>query len=618
MEIINMIQAIKHLGEQKLKRENRDISKLFSILVQDPNQDNRYPNVLVIVFKKENSDLIYSGDIEIEETAKSKIEKYLYRRGSSNGPNFTPTAIITDISKTFKTKILGWFNWFNSKSNQKQDKDLMESGQDVKIVQLLSKEIKNKAEKIKKDLSQKWDEIKPQLMQNRKGGIMTLGIKEADKQSYNYLGDYDIFKELLMRLVKAKYKKIVKSNHTCSICGEKRDEVFGAAIPFPFYTLDKPGYIAGGFNKENAWKNAPTCFGCSLKLEEGKKYLDENLKLKMAGHQFYLIPQFIFETQETEEVVKVFPTAYNQQIDTLDEQTLQAIPEDEKEMLRMLGEYNDVLTYNFLFFSTPTKSTFKIDLLIEDIPPSRLNRIYQVIIEAEDNDVFKDVKIKKNKYENIKFRFDVLKKFIPSPQSFFDVLDKIFCGVSLDSELFFSWVMSRIRQNFIKGSYLKSKEVLEALISFMFLKKLGLLPQKQIFYQGGEIMTELIEKAEGFFNSFPNTFTTSAHKFVFLLGVLCQKLLDIQYQERRAKPFLKHLRGLRMKEQDLKALLPKIQNKLEEYGKNYYRSLEELISVYGTQAGRDWKINTDELNFFFVLGMNLAEKVEEKLKLTKQ
>ncbi len=178
--------------------------------------------------------------------------------------------------------------------------------------------------------------------------------------------------------------------------------------------------------------------------------------------------------------------------------------------------------------------------------------------------------------------------------------------------------MSRIRQNFIKYSSLKSKEVLEALISFMFLKKLGLLPQKQSFYQGGEIMTELIEKAEAFFNSFPNTFTTSVHKFVFLLGVLCQKLLDIQYSERGAKPFQKHLRGLKMKEQDLKALLPKIQNKLEEYGKNYYRSLEELISAYALQAGRDWKINTDELNFFFVLGMNLVEKVDKQLELTKQ
>jgi CRISPR-associated protein Csh1 len=93
--------------------------------------------------------------------------------------------------------------------------------------------------------------------------------------------------------------------------------------------------------------------------------------------------------------------------------------------------------------------------------------------------------------------------------------------------------------------------------------------------------------------------------------------LNIQYQERHAQPFRKNLKGLKMKEEDFKALLPKIQNKLEEYGKNYYSSLEELISSYFIEAGRNWKISTDELNFYFVLGMNLVEEVDKTLGLTK-
>jgi len=64
--------------------------------------------------------------------------------------------------------------------------------------------------------------------------------------------------------------------------------------------------------------------------------------------------------------------------------------------------------------------------------------------------------------------------------------------------------------------------------------------------------------------------------------------------------------------------LPKIQNKLEEYKKNYYRPLESLISVYFLEAGKNWKIATDELNFYFVLGMNLEEEVDTALNLTRE
>jgi CRISPR-associated protein Csh1 len=131
-------------------------------------------------------------------------------------------------------------------------------------------------------------------------------------------------------------------------------------------------------------------------------------------------------------------------------------------------------------------------------------------------------------------------------------------------------------------------------------------------------MTELKNKAEDFFQKFSEAFYSSAHKAIFLLGVLAQKLLDIQYRDRGATPFRKNVKSLMMREYDFKALLPKIQNKLEEYKKNYYRSLESLISAYFLEAGKDWKMPTDELNFYFVLGMNLKEEVDAALNLIKE
>ena len=52
--------------------------------------------------------------------------------------------------------------------------------------------------------------------------------------------------------------------------------------------------------------------------------------------------------------------------------------------------------------------------------------------------------------------------------------------------------------------------------------------------------------------------------------------------------------------------LNKYQNKLEEYGKNYYRTLESIISKYFILAGNGWKMSNDEISFYFVLGMNLS------------
>ncbi|HEX9667317.1 MAG TPA: TIGR02556 family CRISPR-associated protein, partial [Thermodesulfobacteriota bacterium] len=598
-----MIQAIKELGEQNLEREGRDTSDLLSILVQDPNQDGSCPKILVIVFKKTNDVYQYSH-IAIEEASKSKIKKYLYRRGASKGPDFTPTAKITGIEKAFNNKMKGWFKSIKTK--------------DDPIVLALKVAFEKSENTILYDLSNKWNEIKPSL-QPKQSGVITLAVEENN--DLRYVGDFQPFKDLLVYSVKEKYNKIVKTDHNCAVCGEKKNEVYGEAIPIPFYTLDKPGYVAGGFNKKDAWKNAPICLECSLKIEEGNRFLDETKTLspKMGGQNYYLIPKFIFSTKESGEIIETFFKMSTRPDETLQGKSLKRISEDENEILEELGELQDVLTYNFLFFKTPNPQVFKINLLVEDVLPSRISTIFEAKGEVEKHLIFKDVEIKKKKYPNIEYRFDGLRKFTPSQKEFLEIVDKTFRGINLESNILFSWFMKPIRQGFINQSCLKPL-VLQAFVSLLFFKKLGIIPQEKPFTKGDKLMTELKEKAEGFLEGFAETFRTPAHKVVFLLGVLTQELLDIQKRERKATPFRKYLRGLRMQEEDLKSLLPKIQNKLEEYGENYYRYrlLESLISAYFLESGRGWRISTDELNFYFVLGMNLKNEVDKALGLKKE
>ena len=113
------------------------------------------------------------------------------------------------------------------------------------------------------------------------------------------------------------------------------------------------------------------------------------------------------------------------------------------------------------------------------------------------------------------------------------------------------------------------------------------------------------------FKRFSPTFDHPVKKGLFLLGALTQMLLNIQYSQRESTPFRKQLKSLKMEEKDFKGLLPKVINKLQEYdafdkGK---QKIAEEASYYLLQAGDNWKLSNDELNFYFVCGMNLLPEI---------
>lgn len=66
-----------------------------------------------------------------------------------------------------------------------------------------------------------------------------------------------------------------------------------------------------------------------------------------------------------------------------------------------------------------------------------------------------------------------------------------------------------------------------------------------------------------------------------------------------------------MDERDFLGLLPRVQNKLQEYdsfdlGK---QKLAREAAHYLLEAGNNWKMSTDEMNFYFAAGMNLLPEV---------
>lgn len=383
----------------------------------------------------------------------------------------------------------------------------------------------------------------------------------------------------------------------CSICGDKKATVFGNLDTYAFYTLDKPGYITGGFDEEKAWRNFPVCPECKLALEEGKKFLESYLTFKFCGIRYNLIPKFILGTQGiSEEVINIFTDT--SRIVSLRQKNMERITNDEEDILDALKDLNDVITLNFLFIQKMNAAE-RILLNIEDVFPSRIRIIFDTKHEID------------NIYEN-NFTFGTIRNFFaksdPNKRDydldgyFLDIVDRIFKDRPVSFYFVLQFIMKKIRDEFINDRYFYPS-VRDGMMTVSFLEKLELIKMEE------DIMEQRV--FDEMFKKYGPAFETSLKRGLFLLGSLSELLLRKQYNERSSKPFMKNLKSLKMAERDFKSLLPEVQNKLEEYdsfdkGK---RILAAEAANYLLTAGDNWKMPVDEMNFYFACGMNLVNDV---------
>ena len=290
-----MIQAIMKIGQWAGEMDGTKGS--IQNFVQNPNEKGNIRKVFTITLGKQDDSWIYK-DVEIEEFRQKYLAKYLYRHGSSSGADITPTSKFAgDMKKTFKKKIV--------RSIDDIFREAENLGLDFKE--------RKQVEKIRKALSAAEIPITERLIERseeierREGAIITLVFQENEKRKY--IGDLELFHKVLMSKAKEKYfkqygKKSLGNNQMCSVCQEQQTEVYGFVNTYNFYTVDKPGFVSGGFKQQNAWKNYPVCFECASNLELGKKYLNEKLSFSFYGFRYLLIPKF-FSDSIMEETIDV-------------------------------------------------------------------------------------------------------------------------------------------------------------------------------------------------------------------------------------------------------------------------------------------------------------------------
>lgn len=617
-----MIEAIREIGEYSLKKDQIDTSDpqgLIEIFCEDiQGRSPKSPHILTIDLKKIDNKISFHR-VGIEEYRKDCNSRYLYRFGSSRGTNITPTAMVTDISKTYPNKINKWFsqNFFSLPYSLGKD--------DLQLIQAIADCLKENESQILAQI----ESFLQDILAKKETAIVTLVLIENNQRQY--LGDLDLFRTIFIKKTRAslsqKYNTIsLGEKRLCSVCRNTKPEVFGFVSTYNFYTVDKPGMVSGGFDQSLAWKNYPVCLDCALALERGKKYLNDFAHFRFYGFDYYVIPKpLIGDGTDVYETLRIFHSEGNKIKLNENYQTL--LSDAKEEILKHLSDKENSFLCNILVYQEKNNE-FKIERYIEDIFPSRLKQLFDAknavdkkpTLKTLDVPVFKDGK--KSDTRKFEFTFESIYHFFgkekndPDSRTYFlDIVSRIFSEKEISYPFILSGITRKIRK--LSAQDFPTKEsAFRGLALLAYLHELRLLGN----YHGGTTLTQPVKsiltdastetnkKADSIFEEFPAFFDTPAKRAVFLEGVLCQKLMKIQYRERKATPFRTKLQGLKLDQSRIQALLPEIQNKLEEYKANYYRDLERLISVSMIEAGNEWRLSKDELAFYFVLGMNLADQ----------
>jgi len=618
-----MIEAIREIGEYSLHKDKinpEEPQGLIEIFCEDiQGGSTKSPRILTIDIEKKDGHFSFIRVSE-EQYSREKNSRYLYRFGSSRGTNVTLTSKVTDIGKTYPNKISKWFeqDFFTIPYSL--------SDSEVKYLKSLSNCLESNRTAIIEQIKKFLQDIRAK----KESAVLTLVIQENGNQQY--MGDIPLFKTIFIRKSRVslyqKYNTEARGeDQVCSVCRNKKDEVFGFVSTYNFYTVDKPGMVSGGFDQRLAWKNFPVCISCALALERGKKYLNNYSHFRFYGFDYYIIPKPLLpgKRDDVYNVLKIF----HDEGDRIKlNENYQALMSDTKEeILKQLSEKENSFLCNILIYQE-NNNEFKIERYIEDIFPSRLKILFDAknvvdkkpLLHSLQVPIFKDQK--KTGERSFDFTFDSIYHFFGKEKDgqdtrtyFLDIVSRIFSGKIISYPFILSGIIRKIRKSFAQNNPTK-ESTLRGLALLAYLNELKILGNYQDAIKmtnslksiSVDVSSETYKRARKIFEDFPAFFNTSAKSAVFLEGVLCQKLLNIQYRERKATPFRIKLQGLKLDQKKVQAIFPEIQNKLEEYKSNYYRDLERLISTLMIEAGDDWKLSKDEIAFYFVLGMNLVDQ----------
>jgi len=446
-----------------------------------------------------------------------------------------------------------------------------------------------------------------------------------------YIGQNPLFDNIKKKLLEDYYKdfytlngeKVMGKNLVCSMCLNKKEELWGYVSIYNFYTA-KTEYapIAGGFDKKKAYRNFPVCPECAAKLQKMRPVIDKYFNFKFCNYNYFLIPQMVSKKENSEAINTIIDSMSDNNSSTSGKDEIRLgsftlskrkkiVDADTKEIFDCLAYTNESASYTMIFYRAQN-AKFEVLMTIEDIFPYQFKKIFEAKEKAENHSIFKN-RPGNNETYDLEFRFDILNEFFPQPQEnnysnyFLEITRKIFVQQPVSYNFILQLIMSVIRREFLNtGKY--ELHTRKAFLILKFLSYLDIIPTNKELINMEDKMNE---KFQNFFNEHNDFFDSNAKQYIFMLGVLTQNLINIQYRDKNSTPFRKRLNGLKLNKDLIQRIFTEAIEKLEEYNKNYYTELEHDIANLMVKDGID-ELSNDEISFFFTLGMALNQDFKEE------
>jgi len=353
--------------------------------IEAKEKDYKFPNIFFIEFKTIDDNVNFVGISK--EIYRQEYDDKVLNFPARGGVYSTPTLKIIPKGKksdNIKKKIENGIE--NSLNHIKKYFKKFEKNKKYKNYILLNKinqVLIDNYSIIRQQLFEKQIDIFPSKTKIGTGINSLLSIKIDDKLPYEIGEVVEVFNDKLMS--DYGFKNLIDIN-ICSLCHDKNSEklISGNFSPFSFYTSDKKGYIAGGFNKKLVHLNYPVCKKCALYALIGANLLKTQFTFKLGGINFYLIPRMLILEENMREFLFQFDDIKNKLLTR--KISYEQFAQGENLILDVLSKFNDSIVFNFLFYelSGPGKSVFNILLLIQDISPSRIQKINDEINNVDN------------------------------------------------------------------------------------------------------------------------------------------------------------------------------------------------------------------------------------------
>lgn len=529
----------------------------------------------------------YEGILFLE-SSKENVFNMLLKKKSSNGPNYGPTAKITEIEKTLNNKIIGWFKGYVNASNSLTQEDQMI----YTIYNVLSKE-KGKivADYYALNLDEKCSNAITIIIDNKLPIDTPL-----------------IFNRYALEL---RGKREPVGTGTCSLCMKQECEIIAKSDVFKFYSIDKPGNITGGFDDDRVWMNYPICSNCETVLSRGKSYIWKNLEFSYYGFSYYLIPSSR-SVSSVEEITEILQDI-NQKRFSFSQRHQNQIYFAESEIWEVLDNYNDINSFYLLFIkSEQSGQVERILLELKDVFPSRIKRLFESKKNIDD----------RFNLEEPGFNYSFIRKFLSKSDKknrgndldklFLDVTRALFLRELVDPKTLLPHFMREIRYALENESiYLFKDTARKALLCFEYMYDVNCIKYERRGNMGHPL--------DSIFNKYGTGLDTDLKRALFLLGSLVSKVLAVQYSNLGNTPFQNRLRSLKMRQEHVEGLMNEAITKLREYDK-YSKSTRQIV-VYITelllQSPAIWPLTVDQINFYISSGMALHEEVYSQFEEKK-